>query len=340
MSRFDVVVVGAGYIAQAEHLPGWRTRPDARVAGVVDSRPHVAAKVGAALDVPWFVDLDTALSSVECEAVHVCTPPGSHPSLVASAMRQGKHVLVEKPLALDVTAAVGMVDAAAAAGMTLMIAAPRLYDADFRFVGEAILRGDLGVVRAVESVWRLSRPPVYEVIADAPRTSAEGYSLKGVVPIAAKLLEESIHHLGLLRTWFPGDVTVEAVLVSGPVLHVTMTLAEGVVALHTNAAPLAHGETVQVYGDDATIRAEPWSPHFPWTFGRTTVTARRDGDRRSPAIARVNPYWAQLDDFVRTARRQQAPRRDPVEAVRDIELIEQIVRAWTLLAPDATGIAR
>jgi predicted dehydrogenase len=340
MSRFDVVVVGAGYIAQAEHLPGWRTRPDARVAGVVDSRPQVAAEVGAALDVPWFIDLDMALSSVDCEAVHVCTPPGSHPSLVASAMRQGKHVLVEKPLALDVTAAAVIVDAAAAAGVTLMVAAPRLYDADFRFVGEAIVRGDLGVVRAVESVWRLSRPPVYEVLSDAPRTSAQSYSRDGTAPLAARLLEESIHHLGLLRAWFPGDVTVQTVLVSGPVLHVTMTLAEGVVAWHTNAVPLAHGETVQVYGDDATIQAEPWSPHFPWTFGRTTITARRDGERRSPAIARVNPYWAQLDDFVRTVRGQRAPRRDPVEAVRDIELVEQIVRASAPEPSDTTGVAR
>src|SRR5262249_14157083 len=74
-------------------------------------------------------------------------------------------------------------------------------------------------------------------------------------------------------------------------------------------------------------RSVPWSPHFPWQFGSTEIIAAKGGDRRLPAIARRNQYWAQIDDFVRTAQGTEPARRDPAAAVRDIELIESIVAA-------------
>jgi len=170
-------------------------------------------------------------------------------------------------------------------------------------------------------------PTELAALSAAPRTVQASYQDSQISRLAARLLEESIYHLGLISIWLNSELTVKSVHNSGPLWHVTLTSEQGTVVTHTNASPLVHREEIRVYGENAFGRSAPWSPHFPWQFGSTEIIAAKGGDRRLPAIARLNQYWAQIDDFVRTAQGTEPARRDPAAAVRDIELIESIVAA-------------
>lgn len=321
---FKVIIVGCGYIAQAEHIPGWQARAGASIVGIVDPREDLLATLSARIGIPGFSALEDALGAVAADAVHICTPPGTHEELISLAAAAGLHVLVEKPLALDSEAAERCARLAEDAGLTLMIAAPRTYDADVTNARDLIHSGEFGELVAVESLWRLALPPVYDVLAEAPRVSAAQYAQAGVKPLKTLLLEESIHHFGIFRSWMPGvPVHVSSVEQSGSVLHVTLRFGD-VVAWHTHTGRSVHDERINAYTTEGLISVRPWSPHFPWSFGQTVLT-KKTGDVVEPALARRNGYWLQIEDFIATCTGRSGDRHTAMGGVEDIRLIEAIV---------------
>ena len=75
---FNVILAGCGYIAQAEHIPGWMQQNGARIAAIVDRRSDLATAVAERLGVAAYDMLTDASASVLADAVHICTPPNSH----------------------------------------------------------------------------------------------------------------------------------------------------------------------------------------------------------------------------------------------------------------------
>jgi predicted dehydrogenase len=121
VSAFRVVQVGAGLWGR-----GWaelvaRGR-GFRLAGLVDGSTAARSWAAATLGCPTFRDLGAALRAVDCDAVLIVSPPTSHRSLAEEALAAGRHVVVEKPLALDLADARAIAAAAARAGLRAMVA--------------------------------------------------------------------------------------------------------------------------------------------------------------------------------------------------------------------------
>jgi predicted dehydrogenase len=323
-SELRVMIIGCGYIAQAEHIPNWRHSNLGNIVAVVDIRESLARQIGTRLGVPSFTDAATALDTCECDIVHICTPPHSHVTLIELAAQHGKHVLVEKPLAVDSEDAARAVRAARAAKVNLMVGYPRVFDTDFHFVEEQITKGCLGNIVWMQSIWKLSLPPVYLKMASEPRTLGE-FEEGTPAALQARLLEESIHHLSLFQRWLGAPARVEFVLNAGKLWHVCLTFNGAIPVWHTNTGPIGHGEELWVYGEEQAIYARPWSPHFPWTYGHCEVRVQSNGKTVIPALARRNPYLLMLEEFVASIQEDRPPMLDPAEAVRDIALIERIV---------------
>lgn len=321
---FKVIIVGSGYIAQAEHIPGWLNVHPNSIAAVVSRRRDVLTTLSERIGAPAFTTLEEAIDAVEADAVHICTPPWVREDLIGLAASHGLHVLVEKPLALDSETAQRCADLASAAGVTLMVVAPRAYDTDITHARELVLGGAFGELLAMESLWRLALPPTYDILAPASGVSDHGYANAGVKGLAAQLLEESVHHLGLFRQWMPGArAQIASVETNGSFLHVSLRFGD-VLAWHTNAAGTVHDERFNLYTTEGFISVRPWSAHFPWRFGHTEIV-HRTGEVIQPALARRNGYWMQLADFVDTCRGRGDNRRSATDGVEDIRLVEQIV---------------
>ncbi len=94
--------------------------PNAVLTGATDLNPARAA-AAEALGLKWYDSIDALLADSEIDAVYVATNNASHASLTLKALAAGKHVIVEKPMATTVADAEAMINAAAAAKLSLSV---------------------------------------------------------------------------------------------------------------------------------------------------------------------------------------------------------------------------
>jgi predicted dehydrogenase len=144
-----IVVVGTGFIAD-QHLAAIRGSDRAHLAGLVDTdagRVATAARTHGGARAT--TDLDEALAWADADAVIVATPNDSHASIGQRVAATGRHLLVEKPMAITVDEALAVRDAFVGAGRVLAVAhTHRAYDYS-RAVHEVIRSGAVGRPLAV-----------------------------------------------------------------------------------------------------------------------------------------------------------------------------------------------
>jgi predicted dehydrogenase len=155
-----VGVIGLGYIGRT-HVEAYRSAARAgfacRIAAACDRRPDRLAEAGASRSYRDAADL---LADPEVDLVSICTPTDSHADLAIAALRAGKHVLVEKPLALRARD-VERVAAAARRARTLCMPAHCMrFWPGWSWLRERIADGRYGRVRSAVFA-RLSSPPAW-----------------------------------------------------------------------------------------------------------------------------------------------------------------------------------
>ena len=139
MNEVRVVVVGAGILG-SRHARVFSEIEGVRVTAVADRSVERAAATGA----PAFHNLEAALENVECDAVAVATPDHLHLEPVMTALQAGKHVLVEKPLAISVADARAMIDAAAQRGLVLQVNYSQRWVPEYAWMKQQIVSGAIG----------------------------------------------------------------------------------------------------------------------------------------------------------------------------------------------------
>jgi len=132
------------------------TQADPSVA-VTGNLEAMAAGPGLA-DVPVTDDIDVLLADDRIDVVSICTPTDTHVGIALAALAEGKHVLVEKPVALDAADIERLAAAAAAAGRTCMPALCMRFWPAWTWLHDRIGDGALGAVRSAAFV-RVGNPP-------------------------------------------------------------------------------------------------------------------------------------------------------------------------------------
>mgnify|MGYP003347255277 FL=1 len=100
--KYNVGVIGYGWVATA-HIPAINATGKARVTAIYSSRPLDEAALSAKYGHPVkaYSDLSALLADPSIDAVSVCSYPQDHARHVIAAARAGKHIIVEKPLAMS-----------------------------------------------------------------------------------------------------------------------------------------------------------------------------------------------------------------------------------------------
>jgi myo-inositol 2-dehydrogenase/D-chiro-inositol 1-dehydrogenase len=112
----SLAIVGCGRVVEQCHLPALRTLSGLKVVALVDNNPGRLNEVANQLGVQRrFTDYRTMLDEAGVDAVAVCAPPQFHAAIGLAVLDAGKHLFVEKPLALSLKDADQLVDRAAAA---------------------------------------------------------------------------------------------------------------------------------------------------------------------------------------------------------------------------------
>ncbi|MBM3883316.1 MAG: Gfo/Idh/MocA family oxidoreductase [Verrucomicrobia bacterium] len=145
MDTLNFGIIGCGGITLQNHLPGLRLCPATRVVALCDTDPatleRARAETGAAVAV---ADYRAIVERDDVHAVIIATPNFTHAPIAQAAIEQGKHVLCEKPLALEASAARAMAAAADQAGVRHMTAFTYRFVPAMRYLAHLVGRGDLG----------------------------------------------------------------------------------------------------------------------------------------------------------------------------------------------------
>lgn len=114
-------IIGCGSIAIGRHIPAYVKNPRTKLAAVYDPVPGRAAETAEQYGAVPYENLEEMLAHPGLMAVSVCTPEKYHRDVVIKALRSGKHVLCEKPMAVDLDQALEMEEEAQKSGRLLMI---------------------------------------------------------------------------------------------------------------------------------------------------------------------------------------------------------------------------
>ena len=152
-------VIGAGVVAPL-HLQAIAALDDVELVGISALDPELARARAEEADCQPFVD-HRELLALSPDIVVVCTPHPSHPALTIEALESGAHVLVEKPLAVEVREADRMIDAADRAGRVLGVCFQQRFRPVILAARELVVSGELGELVRVSVVDPLYRPNRY-----------------------------------------------------------------------------------------------------------------------------------------------------------------------------------
>ncbi len=145
MEKIKVAIVGAGNIAQNAHLPAYQKRDDIEITAIVDLNLERAQQAAEKFGIPKaFASIEEMLANAECDYVDICVWNRSHSSCAIAAARAGKHILCEKPMALNLEHALEMKKEVEKAGVLFMLAVPTRYSAEAQLLREMVDAGKLG----------------------------------------------------------------------------------------------------------------------------------------------------------------------------------------------------
>ncbi|MEJ2721896.1 MAG: Gfo/Idh/MocA family oxidoreductase [bacterium] len=154
-TKVKIALVGAGHVAQIAHLPAYASHPDAELVALVEEDPVRRSKLKKAFGFKRaYEDFTRMLSREDVDAVDICTPNYLHAPMAIAALRSGRHVLCEKPLARNAAEGKKMVDMAKESGKMLMVAMNNRFRRDANLLRTFVKRGELGSVQLVKVGWQ------------------------------------------------------------------------------------------------------------------------------------------------------------------------------------------
>jgi predicted dehydrogenase len=317
-------VIGAGYWGP-NLIRNFAACADTELVAVCDKDRARLDKVLAGYPGVDAVDsFDALLKRDDVDAVAIATPVATHAPLALAALRAGKHVLIEKPMAACVRDAEAMVAAAIEAGRVLMVDHTFIYSGPVQKVKEIVDSGDLGEIYYVDSVrinLGLFQHDVNVVWDLAPHDLSIMDHLIGRLP-------KSLSAFGTCHT--DSEVGIE------DVAYLNLDFGDGLLAsFHVNwLSPvkirhflvggsrrglvyndLAPDEKIKVYDRGITISQDAESR-------RGALIGYRTGDVWSPRIESQEPLQTMVSHFAQCIRDGVRPLSDGEAGLRVVRILE------------------
>jgi predicted dehydrogenase len=148
-------IIGTGGIAMAKHLPGYsELKDDVEIIAACDIDKKKLEQVGRKYDISnLFTDYNDLLAMKEIDFVSVCLPNYLHAPVTVQALKSGKHVHCEKPMAMNEQQARAMLDIKNETGKKLMIGLNNRFMPNTMFAKEFVDEGNLGDIYFAKCGW-------------------------------------------------------------------------------------------------------------------------------------------------------------------------------------------
>lgn len=335
-------ILGTGMVADF-HRRAIAANADlgARLVTVGHYNPARFAEIGAEFGAPC-VSQEELFANPDVDVVCICTPSGQHADQAIAAAKAGKHVLVEKPMALSLEDADAMIAACDQAGVKLGVVLQRRAEPLFQRIHDAIQAGDLGTLTLGVVTMPYHRPQAYYDQADWRGT----WALDG----GGVLMNQGIHLVDLL-IWYMGDpasaqayaTTLQRSIEVEDTLAATLHFADGALATITATTTAAPGfpHRVEIYGTDGGIQVEGESiGHWQLADPATAAVEPAEIKTGIPADAgaggdprNITPtgHAAIFRDLLHALDQDRAPMVDGAEGRRCLATVLVIYKAASLL---------
>jgi predicted dehydrogenase len=156
------------------------------IAAAADPRQHARDRFRDEFGGAVFADAAELCRDAEVDVVYVATPAEMHREHAVLAAQAGKHVIVEKPMALSLADGIAIVEAAECGGVRLLAGHTHSFDAPIRKIAELVASGELGPLRAI-NCWNFNE------FNHRPRQMSELMTTRGPV------LNQGPHHVDIIR---------------------------------------------------------------------------------------------------------------------------------------------
>ncbi len=330
-----IAVVGFGLVGK-RHAEAIRRLPDLTLAAIVEpdtGSRQLAAELGA----PCFATLSEMFDATTADGIILATPTPLHVEQGLECIAHKFPLLIEKPIALTSMEALALVRAADEADVPLLVGHHRRHNAMVRAAKSAILRGDIGELRAVQTTCWFYKPDHYFDVAPWRKR-------KGAGPISVNL----VHDIDLLRHFCGEVIRVQAQAVPSTRGYENEELAAAILTFQSGAvATISVSDTV----------ASPWSweltarenPAYPATNqscyliggsrGSLSIPDLRvwnhegEPDWWSPISAKTlvaeagDPLSIQATHFANVIRGQETPVVSGLEGSRSLQVVEAVQHA-------------
>ena len=189
MGKANAVVVGCGAIGPV-HAGVLSDCPDAVLYGVCDIQPDRADALAAKYGCKAYYDFDAVVCDPDVDVVHLCTPHYLHAPMAVEAARRGKHVVMEKPFAMNNREAAEAAEHIRESGVKLCAVLQNRYTPCIVKAKELIDGGTYGKVLGAKGLLTWHRPPEYYASGEwRGKWATEGGGL---------VINQAVHLLDLL----------------------------------------------------------------------------------------------------------------------------------------------
>jgi len=197
-------IIGLGNVSVSGHLPGWEGCGRARIVAAADALQSRLAQGRSRLpDARLYNDVSAMLAAEVIDFVDICTPPGTHASLIRLALSRGLHVLCEKPLVLTPDELRQVRDARAESGRILHTVHNWRYAPIIMQATALIRQGQIGTVQHVS--WQVHRREpsvaVQSITSPVDGAAQDNWRLDPTIAGGGILLDHGYHALYIVLEW-------------------------------------------------------------------------------------------------------------------------------------------
>jgi UDP-N-acetylglucosamine 3-dehydrogenase len=335
--RLRVGMIGLGNINRA-HVAGYlRASGDAEVVAVCDTAEPAARERAEQLGATAYRDHRELLADERVESVDVTLPHHLHYPVVRDALEAGKHVLVEKPLAIRSAQCRELIDLARERGLAFTVAENTHFVAAYEATRRLLERGSLGAIRTVRTL-------IYG--SEVERLRADGWIGRRAEAGGGVIIDAGVHSFYLLEWLFgrvrrvratagalmPESEVEDNAVVTGELECGTLFTCE-----LTCTAELPWGERLEVCGENGVVvvdqLSDPVALHYRGSEDFEPVPL--DGVPYDPHGWKTTSIADGVVDFVRAVREGRAPSIDPYDGYRAVLVAE---KAYASIAAGGTAV--
>lgn len=348
MRKIGTALIGCGKVADA-HAQAYQSLEESNFVGVYGNVPEQVKAFAARYGIKAYHDLSEMLDNPDINAVSICSPHMTHPAMAVACAQAGKHILIEKPMAVDLKGCDLSIQAARNAGVRLgVISQRRFYEPVIR-MKRAIDDHKIGKpILATVTVMGWRDEDYYRMDAWRGKWSTEGGGV---------LVTQTTHQIDLFQ-WFMGpidEVFGYWANLNHPFVEVEDTAvavvrfksgALGTILVSNSQKPGFYGK-IHVHGENGAsvgVQTEGSSPFISgvtvsveppindvWTIpseAHLLQQWQQEDIRRSKSIDIMTYYHKQqIHDFLNSILEERDPAVSGIEGRKHVELFSAIYRS-------------